>query len=141
MYIILIPTVVVFCNVGFLVIRACDLLVFAKQYFEFSETQFLEVRGPRTPVIFDATATSDVRDVILDGSLCRYQFHSNNTVHLPLLNCEHFVVSLSSEKRHIDKKTIVVLFSSYSRSSVKINIGSKQLQIKNCVDRDMRPNS
>ena len=53
-------------------IRACDsACVFAKQYFEFSEEQFLEVRRPRTPVIFDAAAIGDARDVILDGSLCR----------------------------------------------------------------------
>ena len=59
----------VFWNVGFLVTGGCDsVCVFAKQYFEFSETQFRELRRP---VIFDATATGDVRDIILDGSLCR----------------------------------------------------------------------
>ena len=52
-YIILISTVVVFWNVGFPVIRACDTAsLFAKQYFEFSETQFPEIQGLRMPVIF-----------------------------------------------------------------------------------------
>ena len=78
--------------------RACDSArVFAKQYFEFSEAQFFEVRGPRTPVIFDATATTYVRDIILDEGLCRIilQRESNSIKQyspLAIFNCEQFIV-------------------------------------------------
>ena len=54
-YIILISTVVVFWNVAFLVIQACDsACVFAKKFPRHNSSRRL--------VIFDAAATSDVRD-------------------------------------------------------------------------------
>ena len=133
-YIIVISPVVIFWNVGFLVIRAYDsACVFAKQYFEFSEKQFPEVRGLRKPVIFYKKANSDVRrhspwTCVCVVSSCRYivnqiQLKIQSTYHCSIVS----ILTLSLSEKW---KQLSCWFSSYSRSSVKINIGSKTVPIK-----------